>query len=81
MIKSNVEELKKTENNWKQTPVAERYRNLIKKFLAKSKRLITSKFCTDINIFDANLIQGCLKFYALSINVLFRYLNIEDLKE
>ena len=73
--------MKKTENNWKHTPIAERYRNLMKKCLTKSKRLMTSKFCTDINIFDANLIQGCLKFYALAINVLFRYLNIEDLKE
>jgi hypothetical protein len=33
----SVDELKKTENNWKATPVAERYKKLLKKFQIKVK--------------------------------------------
>jgi ubiquitin conjugation factor E4 B len=79
-LNKNIEEVKKTEHQWKATPAAERYKKLLIKLQTKVKRLITSKCCTDIVLFDQSIIQECLKFYSLAINVLARYLNIDDLK-
>lgn len=36
-LNRNIEDLRKSENNWKVTPAAERYRNLLKKFQIKVK--------------------------------------------
>jgi len=37
LLNRNVEELKRTENNWKMTPLAERYKKLMKKCQTKAK--------------------------------------------
>ncbi|CAF0784818.1 unnamed protein product [Brachionus calyciflorus] len=42
---------------------------------------MSSKLSADVSLFDQSLIQSCLKFYSLAVNVLMRYLNIENIKD
>ena len=63
-LEKMISEIERTENQWKGRPMAERNRQLIKKWKSQAKKLSKSKQCSDIGLLDRNLFQRCLQFYA-----------------
>ena len=59
-----IGELERTEHQWKSRPMADRNKQLLRKWKSQAKKLSKSKQCSDIGLLDRNLFQRCLQFYA-----------------
>ncbi|XP_059086055.1 ubiquitin conjugation factor E4 B-like [Tigriopus californicus] len=63
-LQKAVDELEKTETQWKNSPTAMRNRQILKKYQSQVKKLSKSKACADTGLLDQNLITRCLQFYS-----------------
>ena len=63
-LEKMISELERTEPQWRGRPMADRNKQLIKKWKSQAKKLTKSKQCSDIGLLDRNLFQRCLQFYA-----------------
>lgn len=67
-----IEELESTETQWKDTLIAARNRESLKKWKAQVKRLQTSKLCSNAGLLDESLLRRCLQFYGLVADYLLK---------
>uniref|UniRef100_A0A3P9A1X8 Ubiquitin conjugation factor E4 B n=1 Tax=Esox lucius TaxID=8010 RepID=A0A3P9A1X8_ESOLU len=65
-----VEELKNSENQWKDSPLASRHREMLKRCKTQLKKLVRSKACADAGLLDENLLRRCLQFYSMVIQLI-----------
>ena len=63
-LEKMISEMERTEPQWKGRPMANRNKQLLKKWKSQAKKLTKSKQCSDIGLLDRNLFQRCLQFYA-----------------
>ncbi|MFT7798460.1 ubiquitin conjugation factor E4 B-like [Arapaima gigas] len=71
-LNRTVEELKSSENQWKDSPLAPRHREMLKRCKAQLKKLVRCKACADVGLLDENLLRRCLQFYSMVIQLLLR---------
>ncbi|XP_010890064.2 ubiquitin conjugation factor E4 B isoform X5 [Esox lucius] len=70
-----VEELKNSENQWKDSPLASRHREMLKRCKTQLKKLVRSKACADAGLLDENLLRRCLQFYSMVIQLILRMVD------
>ncbi|KAJ8016600.1 hypothetical protein DPEC_G00008920 [Dallia pectoralis] len=71
-LNRTVEELKNSENQWKDSPLASRHREMLKRCKTQLKKLVRSKACADAGLLDENLLRRCLQFYSMVIQLILR---------
>uniref|UniRef100_A0A671TBW9 Ubiquitin conjugation factor E4 B-like n=1 Tax=Sinocyclocheilus anshuiensis TaxID=1608454 RepID=A0A671TBW9_9TELE len=71
-LNRTVEELKNSENQWKDSPLASRHREMLKRCKTKLKKLVRSKACADAGLLDENLLRRCLQFFSMVIQLILR---------
>lgn len=71
-LNRSVEELKNSENQWKDSPLASRHREMLKRCKAQLKKLVRSKACADAGLLDENLLRRCLQFFSMVIQLILR---------
>ncbi|XP_073731483.1 ubiquitin conjugation factor E4 B isoform X2 [Misgurnus anguillicaudatus] len=71
-LNRSVEELKNSENQWKDSPLAGRHREMLKRCKAQLKKLVRSKACADAGLLDENLLRRCLQFFSMVIQLILR---------
>lgn len=59
-----VEEMQSTESQWKELPVAQRNKELLKRWKQQIKKLLRSKACADAGLLDESLMRRSLLFYT-----------------
>ncbi|XP_051961212.1 ubiquitin conjugation factor E4 B isoform X1 [Xyrauchen texanus] len=69
-LNRTVEELKNSENQWKDSPLASRHREMLKRCKTQLKKLVRSKACADAGLLDENLLRRCLQFYSMVIQLI-----------
>ncbi|XP_069774559.1 ubiquitin conjugation factor E4 B isoform X2 [Narcine bancroftii] len=74
-LNRTVEELKNSENQWKDSPLANRHREMLKRCKTQLKKLVRSKACADAGLLDENLLRRCLQFYGTLIQLIFRLID------
>ncbi|XP_078281134.1 ubiquitin conjugation factor E4 B isoform X2 [Rhinoraja longicauda] len=74
-LNRTVEELKNSENQWKDSPLANRHREMLKRCKTQLKKLVRSKACADAGLLDENLLRRCLQFYGMLIQLIFRLID------
>ncbi|XP_051895182.1 ubiquitin conjugation factor E4 B isoform X1 [Pristis pectinata] len=74
-LNRTVEELKNSENQWKDSPLANRHREMLKRCKTQLKKLVRSKACADAGLLDENLLRRCLQFYGTLIQLIFRLVD------
>ena len=74
-----AEELQNTESVWSNVPrVANRNRQLIKRWREQAKTLSKAKICADAGLIDINLLTNTLQFYDSVMQMLLNALIIDD---
>ncbi|XP_036446870.1 ubiquitin conjugation factor E4 B isoform X2 [Colossoma macropomum] len=71
-LNRTVEELKNSESQWKDSPLASRHREMLKRCKTQLKKLVRSKACADAGLLDENLLRRCLQFYSMVIQLILR---------
>ncbi|XP_042199483.1 ubiquitin conjugation factor E4 B isoform X2 [Callorhinchus milii] len=74
-LNRTVEELKNSESQWKDSPLANRHREMLKRCKTQLKKLVRSKACADAGLLDENLLRRCLQFYGTLIQLIFRMVD------
>ncbi|XP_055515620.1 ubiquitin conjugation factor E4 B isoform X4 [Leucoraja erinacea] len=74
-LNRTVEELKNSENQWKDSPLANRHREMLKRCKTQLKKLVRSKACADAGLLDEHLLRRCLQFYGTLIQLIFRLID------
>uniref|UniRef100_A0A8C7RAE1 Ubiquitin conjugation factor E4 B n=1 Tax=Oncorhynchus mykiss TaxID=8022 RepID=A0A8C7RAE1_ONCMY len=73
-LNRTVEELKNSESQWKDSPLASRHREMLKRCKTQLKKLVRSKACADAGLLDENLLRRCLQFYSMVIQLILHTL-------
>ncbi|XP_069597590.1 ubiquitin conjugation factor E4 B isoform X1 [Ranitomeya imitator] len=71
-LNRTVEELKNNESQWKDSPLAARHREMLKRCKTQLKKLVRYKACADAGLLDENFLRRCLSFYGMVIQLLLR---------
>ncbi|XP_019944791.1 ubiquitin conjugation factor E4 B isoform X3 [Paralichthys olivaceus] len=74
-LNRTVEELKNSENQWKDSPLASRHREMLKRCKTQLKKLVRAKACADVGLLDENLLRRCLQFYSTVIQLILRMVD------
>ncbi|KAK3518935.1 hypothetical protein QTP70_016060 [Hemibagrus guttatus] len=74
-LNRTVEELKNSEGQWKDSPLATRHREMLKRCKTQLKKLVRSKACADAGLLDENLLRRCLQFYSTVIQLIMRIVD------
>ncbi|XP_006642049.1 ubiquitin conjugation factor E4 B isoform X3 [Lepisosteus oculatus] len=74
-LNRTVEELKNSESQWKDSPLATRHREMLKRCKTQLKKLVRCKACADAGLLDENLLRRCLQFYGMVIQLLLRIVD------
>uniref|UniRef100_A0A8C5NH33 Ubiquitin conjugation factor E4 B n=1 Tax=Gouania willdenowi TaxID=441366 RepID=A0A8C5NH33_GOUWI len=74
-LNRTVEELKNSESQWKDSPLATRHREMLKRCKAQLKKLVRAKTCADVGLLDENLLRRCLQFYSTVIQLILRMVD------
>ncbi|XP_063292680.1 ubiquitin conjugation factor E4 B isoform X3 [Pelobates fuscus] len=71
-LNRTVEELKNNETQWKDSPLAVRHREMLKRCKTQLKKLVRCKACADAGLLDENFLRRCLNFYGMVIQLILR---------
>ncbi|XP_023696870.1 ubiquitin conjugation factor E4 B isoform X4 [Paramormyrops kingsleyae] len=74
-LNRTVEELKNSEGQWKDSPLAPRHREMLKRCKGQLKKLVRCKACADAGLLDESLLRRCLQFYSIVIQLLLRIVD------
>ncbi|XP_066546655.1 ubiquitin conjugation factor E4 B isoform X2 [Amia ocellicauda] len=74
-LNRTVEELKNSETQWKDSPLATRHREMLKRCKTQLKKLVRCKACADAGLLDENLLRRCLQFYGMVIQLILRIVD------
>uniref|UniRef100_A0A8C0CN08 Ubiquitin conjugation factor E4 n=1 Tax=Balaenoptera musculus TaxID=9771 RepID=A0A8C0CN08_BALMU len=74
-LNRTVEDLKNNESQWKDSPLAARHREMLKRCKTQLKKLVRCKACADAGLLDEGFLRRCLHFYGLLIQLLLRILD------
>ncbi|DAA21286.1 ubiquitin conjugation factor E4 B isoform X1 [Bos indicus] len=74
-LNRTVEDLKNNESQWKDSPLATRHREMLKRCKTQLKKLVRCKACADAGLLDESFLRRCLNFYGLLIQLLLRLLD------
>ncbi|XP_041129346.1 ubiquitin conjugation factor E4 B isoform X6 [Polyodon spathula] len=74
-LNQTVEELKNSESQWKDSPLATRHREMLKRCKTQLKKLVRCKACADAGLLDENLLRRCLQFYGMVIQLILRIVD------
>ncbi|XP_061456655.1 ubiquitin conjugation factor E4 B isoform X3 [Rhineura floridana] len=74
-LNRTVEDLKNNESQWKDSPLATRHREMLKRCKTQLKKLVRCKACADAGLLDENFLRRCLNFYSMVIQLLLRILD------
>ncbi|XP_040843818.1 ubiquitin conjugation factor E4 B isoform X1 [Ochotona curzoniae] len=74
-LNRTVEDLKNNESQWKDSPLATRHREMLKRCKTQLKKLVRCKACADAGLLDESFLRRCLNFYGLLIQLLLRVLD------
>ncbi|KAM3922167.1 ubiquitin conjugation factor E4 B isoform 2-T2 [Leptodactylus fuscus] len=74
-LNRTVEELKNNESQWKDSPLAARHREMLKRCKTQLKKLVRCKACADAGLLDENFLRRCLSFYGMVIQLLLRMVD------
>ncbi|XP_056456224.1 ubiquitin conjugation factor E4 B isoform X3 [Gadus chalcogrammus] len=74
-LNRTVEELKNSESQWKDSPLASRHREMLKRCKTQLKKLVRAKACADAGLLDENLLRRCLQFYSTVIQLILRMVD------
>ncbi|XP_037540843.1 ubiquitin conjugation factor E4 B isoform X3 [Nematolebias whitei] len=74
-LNRTVEELKNSESQWKDSPLASRHREMLKRCKTQLKKLVRAKACADVGLLDENLLRRCLQFYSTVIRLILRMVD------
>ncbi|KAF3820345.1 hypothetical protein GH733_015854 [Mirounga leonina] len=74
-LNRTVEDLKNNESQWKDSPLATRHREMLKRCKTQLKKLVRGKACADAGLLDESFLRRCLNFYGLLIQLLLRILD------
>ncbi|XP_061689956.1 ubiquitin conjugation factor E4 B isoform X2 [Syngnathoides biaculeatus] len=74
-LNRTVEELKNSEAQWKDSPLANRHREMLKRCKTQLKKLVRAKACADVGLLDENLLRRCLQFYSTVIQFILRMVD------
>ncbi|KAM5321044.1 ubiquitin conjugation factor E4 B isoform 2-T2 [Glossophaga mutica] len=74
-LNRTVEDLKNNESQWKDSPLATRHREMLKRCKTQLKKLVRCKACADAGLLDESFLRRCLNFYGLLIQLLLRILD------
>ncbi|XP_064893607.1 ubiquitin conjugation factor E4 B isoform X3 [Columba livia] len=74
-LNRTVEDLKNNESQWKDSPLATRHREMLKRCKAQLKKLVRCKACADAGLLDENFLRRCLNFYGMVIQLMLRILD------
>ncbi|XP_040182344.1 ubiquitin conjugation factor E4 B isoform X1 [Rana temporaria] len=74
-LNRTVEELKNNESQWKDSPLATRHREMLKRFKTQLKKLVRCKACADAGLLDENFLRRCLSFYGMVIQLLLHMMD------
>uniref|UniRef100_A0AAQ5ZKS0 Ubiquitin conjugation factor E4 B n=1 Tax=Amphiprion ocellaris TaxID=80972 RepID=A0AAQ5ZKS0_AMPOC len=74
-LNRTVEELKNSETQWKDSPLASRHREMLKRCKTQLKKLVRAKACADVGLLDENLLRRCLQFYSTVIQLILRMVD------
>ncbi|XP_049609960.1 ubiquitin conjugation factor E4 B isoform X1 [Syngnathus scovelli] len=74
-LNRTVEELKNSESQWKDSPLASRHREMLKRCKTQLKKLVRAKACADVGLLDENLLRKCLQFYSTVIQLILRMVD------
>uniref|UniRef100_A0A8D0C3Y3 Ubiquitin conjugation factor E4 B n=1 Tax=Salvator merianae TaxID=96440 RepID=A0A8D0C3Y3_SALMN len=74
-LNRTVEDLKNNESQWKDSPLATRHREMLKRCKTQLKKLVRCKACADAGLLDENFLRRSLNFYSMVIQLLLRILD------
>ncbi|KAJ0036891.1 hypothetical protein NQD34_005568 [Periophthalmus magnuspinnatus] len=74
-LNRTVEELKNSESQWKDSPLASRHREMLKRCKTQLKKLVRAKACADVGLLDENLLRRSLQFYSTVIQLILRIVD------
>ncbi|XP_069466097.1 ubiquitin conjugation factor E4 B isoform X2 [Ambystoma mexicanum] len=74
-LNRTVEELKNTETQWKDSPLAVRHREMLKRCKSQLKRLVRYKACADAGLLDESFLRRCLNFYGGVIKLVLHVMD------
>ncbi|XP_030078309.1 ubiquitin conjugation factor E4 B isoform X2 [Microcaecilia unicolor] len=74
-LNRTVEELKNNESQWKDSPLATRHREMLKRCKTQLKKLVRCKACADAGLLDENFLRRCLNFYGMVIQLILHILD------
>ncbi|XP_029434112.1 ubiquitin conjugation factor E4 B isoform X5 [Rhinatrema bivittatum] len=74
-LNRTVEELKNNESQWKDSPLATRHREMLKRCKTQLKKLVRCKACADAGLLDENFLRRCLSFYGMVIQLILHILD------
>ncbi|KAM7323922.1 hypothetical protein ACRRTK_016227 [Alexandromys fortis] len=74
-LNRTVEDLKSNESQWKDSPLAPRHREMLKRCKTQLKKLVRCKACADAGLLDESFLRRCLNFYGLLIQLMLRILD------
>uniref|UniRef100_A0A8C5PIG8 Ubiquitin conjugation factor E4 B n=1 Tax=Leptobrachium leishanense TaxID=445787 RepID=A0A8C5PIG8_9ANUR len=74
-LNRTVEELKNNESQWKDSPLAARHREMLKRCKTQLKKLVRCKACADAGLLDENFLRRCLNFYGTVIQLILRVMD------
>ncbi|XP_058498860.1 ubiquitin conjugation factor E4 B isoform X4 [Solea solea] len=74
-LNRTVEELKNSESQWKDSSLASRHREMLKRCKTQLKKLVRAKACADVGLLDENLLRRCLQFYSTVIQLILRMVD------
>ncbi|XP_075695422.1 ubiquitin conjugation factor E4 B isoform X2 [Rhinoderma darwinii] len=74
-LNRTVEELKNNESQWKDSPLAARHREMLKRCKTQLKKLVRCKACADAGLLDENFLRRSLSFYGMVIQLLLRMVD------
>ncbi|XP_056399501.1 ubiquitin conjugation factor E4 B isoform X1 [Hyla sarda] len=74
-LNRTVEELKNNESQWKDSPLAARHREMLKRCKTQLKKLVRCKACADAGLLDENFLRRCLSFYGMVIQLVLRMVD------
>ncbi|KAJ3586663.1 hypothetical protein NHX12_013059 [Muraenolepis orangiensis] len=74
-LNRTVEELRNSESQWKDSPLASRHRDMLKRCKTQLKKLVRAKACADAGLLDENVLRRCLQFYSTVIQLILRMVD------
>ncbi|XP_063001468.1 ubiquitin conjugation factor E4 B isoform X1 [Elgaria multicarinata webbii] len=74
-LNRTVEDLKNNESQWKDSPLATRHREMLKRCKTQLKKLVRCKACADAGLLDENFLRRCLNFYSTVIQLVLRIID------